>query len=277
MSTFHGEIGFAVDNWLRDAEDQFEFYGPSEFPDVATKLRFVKSYMRGAARDWWDSERQKDRIVSWEAFVERLHERFRPLAAADFARQRLLALKQKGSVSAYCNLFQKEMTPIKDMSEADQIFFFRHGLRADIAKEVKRPKTLHEAMDLAVRAEALDRSYASSPSFFAPRGSPGTAASAPRNFGVAPMDINNIEHEQDTAESDVNAEPADSGDSREAPASNSSGALTERSNPQLLAMIQEMRAQQQQLFAMFQSRDRPRPGGAASSAPRVPDVCIEED
>jgi len=54
------------------------------------------------------------------------------------------------------------MTPIKDMGEADKIFFFRHGLRLDIAREVKKPKSLSDAMDQAVRAEGgivLDRSH----------------------------------------------------------------------------------------------------------------------
>lgn len=44
----------------------------------------------------------------------------------------------------------------------------------------------------------------------------------------------------------------------------------------MMALIQEMRSQNQQLFAMFQSRDRPRQRTAESSSSRVPDVTAEE-
>lgn len=267
MSMFHGEIGFAVDSWLRDAEDQFEFYGREEFPDVTAKLRFVKTYMRGAARDWWDNEPEKDSIGTWEDFVERVHHRFRPLAAADFARQRLLLLKQKGSVSSYCNLFQKEMTPIKDMGEADKIFFFRHGLRPDIAKEVKKPKTLSEAMDQAVRAEGgivLDRSHSQASSFFTQRVAMPSLSNLSRNHGAAPMDINNIEYQEEESSGDQvqGVEPAVQ------PAQTAAGV-----DSPMIALLQEMRSQNQQLFAMFQSRDRPR---QRATEPRVPDVTAEE-
>lgn len=274
MSIFHGEIGFAVDNWLRDAEDQFEFYGREEFPDIVAKLRFVKTYMRGAARDWWDSEPEKEKIQEWSHFVERIHHRFRPLAAADFARQRLLLLKQKGSVSTYCNLFQKEMTPIKDMGEADKIFFFRHGLRPDIAKEVKRPKSLSEAMDQAVRAEGgivLDRSHSQASSFFSQRIGMPSLSSALRNNGVVPMDVNNIEYQEEQCQED---EP------QAFPASAEPSAYSTQTSagvdPQMMALLQEMRSQNQQLFAMFQSRDRPRQRVLESSSSRVPDVTAEE-
>lgn len=273
MSTFHGEIGFAVDNWLRDAEDQFEFYGQDEFPDIESKLRFVKTYMRGAARDWWDNEPEKDKIKEWSNFIERVHHRFRPLAAADFARQRLLLLKQKSSVSMYCNLFQKEMTPIKDMGEADKIFFFRHGLRPDIAREVKKPKSLSDAMDQAVRAEGgivLDRSHSNASSFFAQRQGANSLSNSSRNYGAAPMDINNIEYEGEEVQS------IDTQASSEPEESSSNPLPSKGADPQMLALMQEMRSQNQQLFAMFQSRVRPRQREVSSSASRVPDVTADE-
>lgn len=272
MSTFHGEIGFSVDNWLRDAEDQFEFYGEQEFPDIESKLRFVKTYMRGAARDWWDNEPEKEKISKWSNFIDRVHHRFRPLAAADFARQRLLMLKQKGSVSMYCNLFQKEMTPIKDMGEADKIFFFRHGLRPDIAKEVKKPKSLSEAMDQAVRAEGgivLDRSHGNGSTFFGQRQGSATSSHSTRSYGPVPMDINNIEYREEAQDADPQSalEPEETASD---PAQSSTSA-----NPQMLALLQEMQSQNQHLFALFHSRDRSRQYGASSSS-RVPDVTAEE-
>ena len=76
--------------------------------------------------DWWDKilQSDKDKIVTWELFVEALHSRFRPMQASHVARLRLATLKQTGNVSAYVNIFQRELTPISDMGTADQIFYF---------------------------------------------------------------------------------------------------------------------------------------------------------
>ena len=90
--------------------------------------------------------------------MERLRERYRPMQAAVVARERLRRLKQTGSVSAYADVFQKELTPIKDMSASDQVFNFVSGLsNVAVANKVreKEPKSLHEAMDIAVRAEVF--------------------------------------------------------------------------------------------------------------------------
>jgi hypothetical protein len=81
------------------------------------------------------------------------------------ARQRLDRLKQTGSVSAYADVFQRELTPIKDMSVSDQIFRFVQGLSsAFVASKVteQMPKTLHEAFNIAIRAEAYGRKSHSS-------------------------------------------------------------------------------------------------------------------
>lgn len=155
---FKGEVGFGVDNWLRRLVKHFEFYGASAFPNDEYRIRFAQMFLEGSAVDWWDNipESEKNRINTWELFVESLHSRFRPMQAAMMARSRLSSLKQIGAVSAYCNAFQKELTPIKDMSPADQLFYFRQGLKPLIAQRVleKMPKTLHEAFDIAVLADA---------------------------------------------------------------------------------------------------------------------------
>jgi hypothetical protein len=85
------------------------------------------------------------------------------MQASTVARLKLANLKQTGSVSAYATLFQKELTPIKDMSPADQVFFFRQGLKPHIAQRVleKNPATLHAAMDIAVMADVQGRSASS--------------------------------------------------------------------------------------------------------------------
>jgi hypothetical protein len=158
IPSFKGEVGFGVDSWLRRIVKHFEFYGIQVFQDDISRIRFAIMYLEGSAMDWWDKilESDKSKIITWELFVEALYSRFRPMQAAMVARVRLAALKQTGTVSAYVNIFQRELTPISDMSTADQIFNFRQGLKSHIGQRVleKMPKTLHEAMDIAILADA---------------------------------------------------------------------------------------------------------------------------
>lgn len=155
---FKGEVGFAIDTWIRRLVKQFEFYGIAVFPTEDARIRYAVMHFEGSAMDWWDKilQSDKDKIVTWDLFVEALHSRFRPMQASHVARLRLATLKQTGTVSAYVNIFQRELTPISDMGTADQIFFFRQGLKPYIAQRVleKMPKTLHEAMDIAILADA---------------------------------------------------------------------------------------------------------------------------
>jgi Ty3 transposon capsid-like protein len=199
---FKGEVGFGIDNWLRRLVKHFEFFGDQAFPDDDSRIRFAVMFLEGGAMDWWDNipEVDKDKLITWDLFVETLYSRFRPMQASTVARLRLASLKQTGGVSAYVNLFQKELTPIRDMSPADQIFFFRQGLKPIIAQRVleKLPKTLYDAMDIAILADAhtnkanLPQSYSSKFS-----NNHSNAPRAASSSGSTDMDISNINIEND--------------------------------------------------------------------------------
>lgn len=158
---FHGTKtgGYEIDAWVRDMRVQFSFYGERVFPNDAAKVRHAAMFLKGRAAEWWEAEDKTSGVEnSWDQFVERLRERYRPMQAAIVARERVRRLKQTGTVSAYADVFQKELTPIKDMSASDQVFNFVSGLSSvAVANKVreKEPKSLHEAMDIAVRAEVF--------------------------------------------------------------------------------------------------------------------------
>jgi len=184
--------GFEIDGWVREMQKQFAFYDPSVFPSDASKVRHASFFLKGAAAEWWETVNKYDAngvdiTADWDAFVARLRERYRPLQASAIARQRIDALRQKGSVSAYCDMFQKELTPITTMSAEDQIFFFVKGLSSQAVQtkvREKDPSTLHEAMDIAVRAEVYQGK--------------GQVAFGYRSFGSSshgstPMDVNAID------------------------------------------------------------------------------------
>lgn len=249
---FKGDMGFECDNLVRDIRAMCEYVGEED------EMRWVDTaglHMEGIAAIWFEAERNtKKTFTSWEAFVQALHQRFRPMLAADVAREKLMQLKQRGSVNHYATRFQQEMIPIQDMSKTDQIFFFCQGLLGPIAAEVRKakPTELAEALDVAVRAELylkdrnMNRSFSHSHSQgqfrhnsstaghpFSSSSSSGSSSSSAYNV---PMDVNSMDCED--------GELSDS----------SKETTTETS--QLMAMIQEMRTMQrateQKMNALFQ-------------------------
>jgi hypothetical protein len=64
----------------------------------------------------------------------------------------------KTSVLKYANYFREQLLELPHRHEIDNVHDFQRGLRPSIHKEVtlKNPKTLHEAIQAAMRAEAAD-------------------------------------------------------------------------------------------------------------------------
>ncbi len=262
-SAFKGEMGNAADTWLRSVQKQFSFYGANsvEFPDALSQVRFAAMHLEGPALEWWDQLPSQSTIVTFAEFEKALRARFRPMQAAHVARQRIASLKQRGRVSGYCNTFLTELVPIKDMSAADQVFFFRQGLDTQLALEVlkKDPKTLHDAMEVAVAAEAyLGRGMGGGSrgtGYFTPSsGHSSGGARASANDGATPMDLNNVNLEYNAYEGET-APAAGSSSSAAAAAAASTVETTA-----LLAMMQQM---QHQLLALQQ----PKPNVASGKVP----------
>jgi hypothetical protein len=201
---FKGAMGYEVDTWVRSMVKQFEF-DPMMFPPDSHEKRISAAtmYLEGAAADWWEHE-DKTSINTWQDFVDRLYDRFRPVQAAELARSRLLSLKQRGSVSDYCNRFQKEIAPIKNMQVDEQLFWFKEGLENHIKSEVvkKDPKTLHEAMDAAVKIEAYAGRARGSQYVYrtGPPQSYMRTTSSTTSSGSAPMEISAVRGATDAEE-----------------------------------------------------------------------------
>jgi hypothetical protein len=64
--------------------------------------------------------------------------------------------RQKTTVLKYANYFREQLLEFPHRHEEDTVNDFQRGLRPSIHKEValKTPKTLHEAIQAALRAEA---------------------------------------------------------------------------------------------------------------------------
>jgi len=193
-SVFAGAMGFAVDDWIGEMEQQFAYYG-TKFQSDATKVQYAVAFLTGPAMHWWDHETDRDDL-DWAGFVRRLHGRFRPVQAAMLARQRLGKLSQRNgqSVNQYTSIFQTTMTPIVDMGDADQVHHYVNGLTPYVAGKVweRHPTSLKEAIDFAVSVEAMGH-YGR-----AAMGGSNNGRSAFSSSGSVPMDtsLHNIEQDQ---------------------------------------------------------------------------------
>ena len=158
-SSFAGAMGTGVDDWLEEMQQQYRYYGATKFADELSLVRFASAHLSGNALAWWTRLADVDTITTWAVFVSRLHERFRPVQAAMFARQRLdkLRMKEGHKVNAYVSHFQNVMIAISDMGPADQVHHFVNGLLPRFAAKVweRHPTTLALAIDYAISAEAM--------------------------------------------------------------------------------------------------------------------------
>ncbi len=208
-SQFKGEMGFAVDDWICELEQQFAYYTRA-FPDDASRIKFAVAYLHGPAVHWWDKEPSRAAIGSWDEFLAALRKRYRPVQASMLARQRLDKLRQRTgqSVNAYANQFQMTLQPIADMSAADQVHHFVNGLLPTVAGKVweRHPITLPAAIDVAVSVEAMSNfGRAAMPSGFG-FANRSSASHSAASSGSAPMDINHIGHD-DHDDQDAEIEP----------------------------------------------------------------------
>ena len=273
IPSFGGAVGFSVDTWLRSLTKHFVFYGKSTFPDDASRIRLAVMYLEGPAMDWWEHEPHKDQIVDWADFVARLHGRFRPIQAATVARHRLAGLKQMGLASSYANIFQKELTPITDMSEADKIFFFRQGLKPALAQKVleKNPKTLHEAMDIAITADA---NFRGSAILSGTRSYSGNSSHRGASSSETAMDLSNI------ASGDVEDEVTMPTFHEEEPESSPSlPAAFLREYQEMKAALQKLTVQhrvQQSLSAVVGHHSKGGKKSSSSKNGRIPGISNEE-
>lgn len=189
-----------IDDWLMSLEQVFAFYGVRDFPDDAARVKHATLFFRSHALRWWNTLAHPAGVMtSWNTFMTTVRERYRPLQASAAARERLDSLKQRGAMSAYCDLFLKELTPvIAEMDAGTQVHAFVRGItNATVQEKVreKEPKSLHEAMDIAVRADARrtgHQSYPSRPYSYAP----ATGSSMPATSHV-PMDVNAVQGDYD--------------------------------------------------------------------------------
>lgn len=205
---FKGDIGADCDRWIRSLERYYELLGV----DVADPRRVSVAVLHFTdnAELWWENLGSQGRAAasaSWETFVHTLLSRFRPVLQAEFARNRLFAVKQapSESVSSLVHRFLRELGPIEqEMHTKDQIHHFRAALkdrRIVYKLHETKPTTLADAIQVATNWEAqfasagsvgaapfMRTGHGTFGSSFVPRASSSSSSS-----GSVPMEISQLE------------------------------------------------------------------------------------
>jgi hypothetical protein len=120
------------------------------------------TYLRDAALVWWrvlssDSYRLAQVQNSFDSFCTEVRSHFVPSSAVKLARDELAALRQTKSVQEYANAFQSICLQIPGISVEEQVDRFVRGLkeRTRLEVELREPKTLEEAIVVAVRYDSV--------------------------------------------------------------------------------------------------------------------------
>src|SRR5579875_1610755 len=154
LAEYDGAGGDKLDTWLDSLQRCTDYY---EMPG-ADAVRFAAAHLRDTAYSWWRSLDATTAAAMHQnglaAFTAALRARFQPVTAERVARGQLDKLLQGGRhVNDYIAEFHKLRARIPSMSDADALYAFERGLRADIARElrIQRVATLREATELAAR------------------------------------------------------------------------------------------------------------------------------
>ncbi|WZY74503.1 hypothetical protein YC2023_006743 [Brassica napus] len=147
LPLFDGE---QADSWVLRADQYFEI---SEFTEEQ-KLKAVKMCFVEDALLWYRWERDRDPFRSWSQLKERVLEQY-STARDTSAGERLLRLRQEGSVKDYCREFISLATNAPELTDAVLEMAFMNGLKPRIRAGVRmfEPKTLQKMMSFARKVE----------------------------------------------------------------------------------------------------------------------------
>lgn len=180
---FAGSRDEDIRSWLYMIEKAFLIT-----PDAVDndKIAFAVQMLEKHAADWWrylDISAGLDGTSlpsTWSSFSDVATAKFEPVNAVEQVRDKLAAMRQTGSVSAYavamCNLFQRLPT----LHPLDRLDRFCRTLKPDVQRELRlrRPETLEDAIRMAESFDTL--TYRHDTRAFAP---------VSRNNGPQPMEL----------------------------------------------------------------------------------------
>ena len=177
--------------------------------NLPSTVTYAASFLKDSALKWWLRYQQevaagkRQPFATWDAFKQEFIDTFTPVKPDFDARNKLDRLAQTRSVFDYASHFNTLMLELPNMDEADRVHFFIRGLKPETRMHVvlRKPTTLHEAVELAIQADGLlwsmqkgrkPPSSAARPNFPPPKQS--------RDSGPTPMELGSMEQDNPEAE-----------------------------------------------------------------------------
>ena len=151
----------SVINWCYKMETYLQAQNVDlNLPGTVT---YAASFLKDSALNWWLRCQQevaagkRQAFANWADFKKEFIDMFTPVKPDYDARNKLDRLVQTRSVSEYASHYNTLMLELPNMDEADRVHFFIRGLKPEIRMHVtlRKPVTLHEAVELAIQADGL--------------------------------------------------------------------------------------------------------------------------
>lgn len=151
QSCFSGELNENIDNWLFEVNINM---ASSNTPEDRKLLR-AAGYLRGTALQTFKLIVNENKNITWDECQEELRKAYRAEDHEDNVLIEMGLLKQTGTIREYVNKFKYLANQVYGESERVKIMQFVNNLDIYLGKEIKykKPKTLHEAMQIAIDYE----------------------------------------------------------------------------------------------------------------------------
>ena len=148
-------------NWCYKMETYLQAQGTDL--NLASTVAYAASFLKDSALNWWLRYQQevatgkRQPFANWAAFKQEFIDMFTPVKPDYDARNKLDHLVQNRSVFDYASRYNTLMLELPNMDEADRVHFFIRGLKPEIRMHVtlRKPATLHEAVERAIQADGL--------------------------------------------------------------------------------------------------------------------------
>jgi hypothetical protein len=159
LSEYHGASS-KLDGWLAEVRTMNRICKMNQQETV----EFAAARMRGAALHWWEgmTTDAQAAITDTTSLAAALRKRFQPITTSETARAQLRKLQQSNrSTDDYILEFQELYAKVTDMSSADALFDFMHGLHKATADQlrIQGVKTIDEAYEKAAHVSGVTSTH----------------------------------------------------------------------------------------------------------------------
>lgn len=135
--------------WLYKVEQELQV---RRIADETTRVQVGQSYLAGAAAHWHVNLVLRNQLPgTWADYVTALRARFAPKLDQATIRDKLLEIRQRGTLTTYIAEFEKLYLMVEGMDEATLVRVFMRGLSSQLAPFVAphNPQTVRAAIDMA--------------------------------------------------------------------------------------------------------------------------------